>query len=83
MSIPADLQSFSARSGSLVNGQLNTYTFSLQSNLTMANGDKVTFDLPPELTPPVNSTAMNCTGVTNVLKLTCSINGTSITVTLE
>lgn len=55
MSIPANLQSFSARPSSLVNGQLNTYTFSLQSNLTIANGDKVTFVLPTELTPPQNS----------------------------
>ena len=66
MSISADLQSFSVRAGSLVNGQLNTFTFSLQSNLTMANGDKVIFDLPAELTPPTNSSTMNCIGVTNV-----------------
>jgi hypothetical protein len=82
MSVPADLQSFSARPSSLVNGQLNTYTFSLQSNLTMANGDMVTFVLPLELTPPTNSSVMNCVGVTNVDSVTCSINGRTITVVL-
>jgi hypothetical protein len=48
----------------------------------MMDGDKVSFVLPQELTPPTNSSAMNCTGVTNVQNLTCSINGTTITVEL-
>lgn len=48
----------------------------------MANGDKVTFVLPSELTPPSNSSVMNCAGVTNVENVTCSISGRTVTVEL-
>jgi len=82
MSAPADLQSFSARPSSLVNGQLNNYTFSIQSNLTIANGDKVSFNLPAELIPPENSSLTICTGVSNVESVVCTIKNRTITAQL-
>lgn len=81
MSKAGDMQSFSAQAESFENGKVNKYTFSIQANIPVKKGDKLSFQLPYEVIAPVDDSVMNCKGITNLKTLDCKVQGQVITIT--
>jgi len=66
MTQPGVMESFSVLQTNSTNGALNTYVFSLQSKIPLADGDRLQFDVPPQIVPPKSSAEMDCKGRDNV-----------------
>jgi hypothetical protein len=61
MSVAGEIEAFSVQQESYVNGELNTYTFSVQAKTPVASGDQLIMTLPAQLGVPI--APLNCTGL--------------------
>lgn len=80
MSFLGELGSFSATQTNFINGERNKYIFSMQSNIPMYEGDRLSFVLPPELGAPSNSQSLNCTAIFGFTEIQCTISGQAMEV---
>ena len=83
MTTPGSMISFSVLQSNYTNGALNTYVFSLQSTIPLQDGDRLQFDVPPQITPPKSSSEMDCKGRDNVAQVSCSVSGRSMIVQFQ
>jgi len=83
MTIPGELSSFSAQQSNFTNGDINRYEFSMQSEIPLYNGDKLSFELPPELQAPPKSEDLNCKGKEGFTEITCTISGNHMVVVFK
>jgi hypothetical protein len=80
MAIAGEILSFSAQQSSFINGEVNTFTFSIQASIPVFKGDQLSFVLPDEVGAPANVDEMQCKGTSNVIDLTCSVVDKTITI---
>lgn len=59
----AKMDSFTVRTSSLVNGEINTYTFTLTTRYKFIDGDILKFTVPPEVTLPDTVDKLNIQGL--------------------
>lgn len=83
MTIKGEITSVDISPSSVINGQLNTYVFSITVPIPVISGDRIKFEFPPEVGPPRSAELMNCTGVTNVKDVSCAISGSYVVATIS
>lgn len=83
MALSGQVQSLSLQQGSFVNGAVNNYTFSMQTDIPVLKGDKFSFKIPAEVSVVTATGQLNCTGRTNVLKASCYVKDNVITSVFE
>ena len=72
------LTSFGAVPGNVTNGAENTYTFSLQTQIPIAEGDQLFFTIPSQITVPETANELNCRPGDKIVRLRCSVSGRNI-----
>lgn len=75
MSFLGELVSFSSTQTNFVNGQKNKYIFSMESNIPIKEGDKLSYQFPKEVVPPANSAELNCKTIFGIKEIECTISG--------
>ena len=79
MTIPGQLGSFSATPTNETNGALNTYNFSMISEIPLKDDDKLSYKLPAEVGPP-GQEELNCLPVLGFEEIECTISGSIVEV---
>jgi hypothetical protein len=69
---PGPITSFNVQPSLFVNGDINTYLFSVQAVIPVLKGDGLTMKLPVDIGPPTTTT-MNCQPRQNIVKMTCTV----------
>lgn len=83
MSIIGEITTVDITPSNFINGEINTYTFTISSPIPIEMGDRLKFKFPKELTPPSDKEEMACFARTNVLSIDCQIAGRDVTITFE
>lgn len=83
MTVAGPITSFSITQTNFTNGDVNTFTFAVQALIPVIKGDKFTMTLPDEIGAPADVATMNCTVRSNIIKMTCEVDGQKITLNLE
>ena len=61
------LKNFNAKSGSINNGVLTNFTFSMQSDIPIKPGDILSYRFPDDIHPPTNSNGWSCSPLGNAM----------------
>jgi hypothetical protein len=80
MTIAGPVTSFSAIQTNFTNGNLNSYTFSVQAVIPVVPGDMFTFTFPAEIGVP---SQIKCVPLSNVVDMSCVASGKKVTMTLR
>ena len=68
------IDKFSGKNSDSRNGQQNTYTFAVDVDFALEEGDKLEFTLPDQIKPPENSILLNCQPTEGLNDISCFVN---------
>ena len=67
MSVPASITNFSVLPSNFTNGVINTYTFTITTQVVFVNGDKIQFVVPKQITLPASVNDLNITPLPRIV----------------